>query len=124
MPLDNSHLEFLSEVEVFDLRPLPKAKPDLTVATLATLAYILRHKEHWPTDFKWNFASWDACACGLAYELWPTATRAAGIFGWLDRQGLPYESARVMFGHPVTWWTTPEIIAERIETFLAAERGA
>lgn len=51
----------------FDATPTPviTETPDL-----ATLAYVLRHRELWPEGFVWDYEDRSCCAMGLAYDLW------------------------------------------------------
>lgn len=54
--------------------------------TLENLSYVLRHKNLWPTDFKWNYTSHQTCAIGLSRYNWPehypaTTRDLAKLFG-------------------------------------------
>ncbi len=43
---------------------------DLSKPSLQALSHILRHKELWPEDFKWDFDDCFHCAMGMAHRLW------------------------------------------------------
>jgi hypothetical protein len=43
--------------------------PDLSQPSVQALAYLLRHPELWPADFRFDFFDLDRCAIGLASEL-------------------------------------------------------
>lgn len=53
--------------------------PDLSVPSLANLAYALRHRETWPPTFHWDYRFFSSCAIGLSLELWPRSTFACCI---------------------------------------------
>lgn len=50
----------------------PKLPPvvDLSKPSVLGLAYLLRHRELWPTDFVFDFADCPTCAMGLAVKFW------------------------------------------------------
>jgi hypothetical protein len=50
--------------------PFDGTERDLTVPSLANLAYLLRHRELWPAGFHWNYAMSSCCALGLARRRW------------------------------------------------------
>lgn len=43
---------------------------DLSKPSLMALSYILRHKEHWPERFVWDYRQCNTCAMGMAVQLW------------------------------------------------------
>lgn len=49
-----------------------KSRTDGWLATpsLEALAYVLRHPETWPGDFRWDYTRCSTCAVGLAHRLW------------------------------------------------------
>lgn len=53
-------------------------EPDLSVPSLANLAYVLRHKETWPRGFRWDYCVEEQCAFGLAMHFWDYDHIAAG----------------------------------------------
>lgn len=82
--------------------------------TTADLAYLLRHRELWPKDFKWDYTSRSCCAIGLFHAVWPNEN-----MGWLklsDRQftAIFYSAGELSYSYH---WaeTTPEWVAEQLE---------
>jgi len=92
--------------------------PDLSKPSLEGLAYILRHKELWPKNFKrkgWEFTDCSRCAMGLACRLWRIEDfDLATIAGEFN---IRWEDAYKIFivkGAEIT----PEIVARRIDEYL------
>jgi hypothetical protein len=102
--------------------------PTLT-PSLENLSYILRHREWWPDGFRWNFRYRNSCAIGLCQKIYgvhPTALHE----GLRDSE-LTYEPSDVygsIFCAPKFWvlgmgLVTPELVAKRIDRFLARHHG-
>src|SRR5271166_4191473 len=96
--------------------PFDFQKTVIPPKTLAGLAVALRHKELWPTDFKWNYDNCSTCAMGLAIRLFGFRPSMKVLFSipsgdvteiFADRKGKRSEDI------------TPEEIADRIEKCLA-----
>jgi hypothetical protein len=89
---------------------------------LQALSALLRDPERWPASFgPWNYANWSTCACGLAV--------ASGIAtNWADDFGLTQHDFDFVFAVIApglsTHNTTPEIVAERIDAYLAYKTQA
>lgn len=91
---------------------------DLTKPSPQALSFILRHREFWPKNFRWDFRSSCTCAVGLAHAAWPVTkteyiTRALGAD---QRVGVAF-----VYGHyrPVPdWGVTPEMVADRIDQLV------
>ena len=107
-----------------DTTQLADAPPDLTTPTLARLAWLLRHKEAWPEGFEWDFGDCFRCGMGLAAQLWDacafdlTLSLSAGQAVIWD---IPYDEANRIFlvGASNSTWITPEMVADRIDAYLA-----
>lgn len=102
---------------------LQRLPVDLTVPSLPALSYVLRHREHWPRGFKFDYHT--CCAMDLAYELWrvfPSTTQpvAAAL-------GMPVEKAHHIFICGNSWSgrphsdITPEMVADQIDLYLARQ---
>lgn len=52
----------------FDSKSFVEVVPDQGVANLQYLAWLLRHKEYWPTGFVWDYSKIGSCAIGLYHE--------------------------------------------------------
>jgi hypothetical protein len=91
--------------------------------SLQALAFMLRNKETWPSNFKWNFSFCENCAIGLAYRTWPS-TIPVPTFEYMKRAfGLSEDQARLLFADGYgTCGTciTPAMIADRIDTLIDA----
>jgi|SRR5580658_7839208 hypothetical protein len=95
--------------------PETEAAPDLSVPTLRGLAWLLRHKEMWPKNHRWDFKECDTCAIGLSQRMWP-GTNAIKLTG-------DYDMARYFFNRRsylpvVVAHVTPEMVADRIDQHL------
>lgn len=103
--------------------------------SLPNLSYVLRHKEYWPEGFEWDYRYPSSCAIGLCEELY--GQRVSQLDGSLEisvgsvrGEGNSFsdifcntrETYRV-FGFSL--WPlvhsdiTPEIVADRIDRWLA-----
>jgi hypothetical protein len=94
--------------------------PDLTKPSVRALSYVLRHREHWPADFQWNYGCHAHCAIGLAAQVWVgktwfTAGEAAG------RLKMSHVAARLIFLR-MSGDTTPEDVANELDKYLDWER--
>ncbi len=103
MPFDSS-----THVEV--------TAPDLTSPSLAGLAWVLRHREAWPTGHVWDFSHCDRCAMGIALKLWPTR---CGVRGLTE---VTADDRRYLFGSDAYAPTsrsrvTPEMVADRLDVY-------
>ena len=88
---------------------------------LQALSALLRNPDRWPASFgPWNYANWSTCACGLAVES-GIATDLGEQFGMAPRD-FDHVFAVVAPGLS-TADTTPEIVANRIDNYLAAQRA-
>lgn len=101
-----------------------------TEPSLKNLAYVLRHKELWPEDFVWDYSRPESCGigmCRLLYRLDPTIVddrldedSANKIFmSWMGEKKYLFG----LFKYPVHMRTediTPEVVADRIDCWLAA----
>ena len=56
--------------ELQELVARGEARPDLTTPSTQGLAWLLRHREHWPKGFVWTYTHCTGCAMGLAHRLW------------------------------------------------------
>jgi hypothetical protein len=93
--------------------------PDLSVPSLAGLAWVLRHKEAWPPGHQWDFTRGSTCAVGIAMRRWGTRVT--------DFPSMTISARNTMFCfgayHPVADSdVTPEMVADRIDTYLARGR--
>lgn len=92
---------------------------DLTVPSLEALSYVLRHREHWPKGFEWDFRSCKTCAIGLAADIWqlvPDHYEVAPVFD------IRIGDAEHLFmpRHISDYRTvTPEHVADQIDLYLA-----
>lgn len=91
-------------------------------ATLADLAYVLRHKELWPANFgPWSYCSADTCAIGLVAALW--GMKLDSDFGMARKDSetifsFAHEHLRHRFLHPYpTHFVTPEDVATLIDQY-------
>src|SRR5258706_15803969 len=101
---------------------------DLDKPSLTALSYLLRHQEQWPTGFVWNYAWCDKCAMGLARTLWKRDfitnddnIEQAEIF-MMSTFGLGIETIEDIFeneDYPGMSKITPEMVADKIDTYLA-----
>jgi hypothetical protein len=70
-----------------DTTALLEAPPDLTTSTEAGLVWLLRHPEAWPDGFEWDYSDCEACAMGLAAEVWCRSLKEdddANVYAYLD----------------------------------------
>ena len=99
--------------------------------SLSTLAFILRNRELWPEDFEWEFSSCRKCAMGLAHVMWPSVVKDTCSEAMAIAFGISFRAAHNMFclrrlPHSLycEWDTvavTPEMVADRIDAYLATE---
>jgi hypothetical protein len=108
--------------------------------SLENLSYILRHREWWPEGFSWDFRFVDRCGIGLCHKLWNL--NPGDLNGHLQDRPESLERSRDfvrIFCNPssdLSWWrryifrqqrdmksVTPEMVADRIDAFLAKQRG-
>lgn len=96
--------------------------------TLKDLAHVLRHKELWPKFFEWDFRYCSTCAIGLCQLLYGVTPGMLTDFS-NDFTG---EDVTDIFTSPVFGFkhlfqsretrmqlVTPEIVAQRIDAYLA-----
>ncbi len=94
--------------------------------SMRALAYVLRHRETWPSEFVWDFATCGNCAMGLSYALWhklehPTAAWFGGVAELLR---IPARDAFENFVESNRWSDlkrpkiTPEMIADEVDLYL------
>lgn len=121
--------------------------------SLPRLSFLLRHRELWPSQFRWNYGNFDNCAVSLARSYW--FIPAVGVipsrnlyhyFG-LDRASyqnifigggdwVPLKSRLMTFltwAFPTMSWksarkdlsqVTPEMVADQIDLYLASPKSA
>jgi hypothetical protein len=88
-----------SRIDV-DTKRLPAELRDLDRPNLVALSYALRHPETWPEDFVWDFDNCDACAMGLARELWasiPEVDKDTGATIMARTFAISYTDASIIF---------------------------
>ena len=104
------------------------SKRESNEPSLPALAFVLRHKETWPTGFEWNFSNCRHCAMGMAHRLWPDVVREPDMQHMCEVFDLSNKDARFLFhSHylpllqwttfPISWGMTPEVIADRIDKY-------
>lgn len=109
--------------------------------SLETLSYALRHPETWPEGFVWNYNDCAKCAMGLSYSLFrwkhPRGKGPERYTSDISRRfAMPYQDSVDIFFHtrpPFEWWrpfaerssdsVTPEMVADRIDAFVARSRA-
>lgn len=103
---------------------LTEAAPDLTIPSLAGLAWALRHRETWPQSYHWSFSSASTCAMGLVTKLWPDSD----VFSIRDQFHAPLDLGHLFslsaYAPVSNADVTPEMVAARIETVLARSAEA
>src|ERR1700733_15343039 len=103
--------------------------PDLSKPSLEGLAWLLRHKERWPTSFQWNFSEANSCGIGLARREWSSYQSMMQSFAQHHPPfGLTLPQTVAIFYRGAglnllcwlraKWRVTPEMVAERIEQHL------
>jgi hypothetical protein len=95
--------------------------PDLSKPSREGLSYILRHKELWPTDFRWFFPLHSCCAIELANRAWPSEV----VYGFgselFKALGLPVTSMNDNIFINAALYdvqaseVTPEMVADKID---------
>lgn len=109
--------------------------PDLTQPSLRGLAYLLRHEELWPVDFRWNYRFRDSCAMGLMSCVWgtlPWASTCSSALGLSTKTGVNLFYDTVPGGRRTSLYhrlvrrstvpgVTPEDVAMRIDHMLERE---
>lgn len=109
----------------------PARNPNISpTPTLQSLAYVLRHKELWPTDFEWHYGYMYSCALGLAKRLWPNhdyriqSRYTPDAYGATESFGIPTDICHQIFANallngllPMSW-VRPITVARRIERHL------
>lgn len=97
---------------------LQRLPVDLTVPSAPALSYVLRHREHWPKGFKFDYHT--SCAIDLVYELWHVHVAATAF-------GMPVREVYRIFICGSTWSgvpyssITPEMVANQIDLYLAQQ---
>jgi hypothetical protein len=108
----------------------------LDAPSLQALSHILRHRELWPEGFAWDYSECETCAMGLAHKLWRLRsqyTMAVGMHRLVSDDmakqfAMPDISAQCIFGGrdledvygvDNTVDVTPEMVADRIDQYLA-----
>jgi hypothetical protein len=109
MPFDNTN-NTLALVET----------PDLSVPSLAGLAWVLRHKEAWPPGHIWSFARGATCAVGIGHRRWEVNVIDADI--GLSRRHREYMFCYGAYAPVADCDVTPEMVADRIDAYLARGR--
>ena len=113
--------------EVHELVARGEARPDLTQPSIRGLAWLLRHREHWPVDFEWYYGSCLTCAMGLAIRLWHIPVNLSSFHPYGTSVGkalgLPWEAASHIFygARPPegpTREVSPEDVAQAIDDYL------
>jgi hypothetical protein len=120
MPLDATPPE-----PTVQARRKARVKPDLSTPSLEALVYILRHRDHWPESFEWDFAVWKSCAVGLAFSVFGEEGTPVNM---PELRSHPLAHARI-FADPTTYRrkrhadVSPNMVAGQIEKFLADPKG-
>ena len=118
MPFDIADFQIpaeAKEADPFDYRTFTPGHDGLR-----KLAWVLRHRETWPSDFHWRFNSCQNCAMGLA-------SRLAGVncfYAIPAFRIFPPDDASRMFGIggdllPQGVVIQPEDVASAIDSYLA-----
>lgn len=98
---------------------------DLSKPGLNALSHILRHRELWPKEFRWNYTDCDTCAVGLARELW----RLSNDLDMEKVFDIPSFAAENIFFAFNDWYedlgvkfsaVTPEMVADQIDKYIAS----
>jgi hypothetical protein len=105
-----------------------KIKPNLTKLTPASLAYILRHPEEWPRDYKWDFYTHScfemSCGCAMTLAERVFKTKIEHSQEMLEKLGYDPENKTCnIFLDPRVYGledddydkVTPEMVADKIE---------
>jgi hypothetical protein len=103
----------------------PPAKTEAVLLALTpnlqNLATVLRHREMWPTGFKWDYSSCLTCAMGLAWRL--SMISDCCTLSAAEEFGIPFDVATRIFllltiecggGKNVT----PEHVADAIDAYV------
>lgn len=106
--------------KILDLAPHRGTIPDLRKPSLIGLAYILRRSHLWPQGFEWAYKHSGSCAVALVWETWGLSVRKAfprlaeSNENWIFYNDIV--DGAVMRLESIT----PEIVAKRIDEYLAA----
>lgn len=111
---------------LFDSTPTP----DLSIATLPNLSWLLRHPEAWPSGFEWNYYDCRTCAMGLASTLWSgfhePVTGVGRALDWVSHIfNMENKEAEDIFSQLdnilgfTTRFITPIHVADAIDQYLA-----
>jgi hypothetical protein len=91
--------------------------------TLQNLAVVLRHREMWPRDFEWSYATCRSCAMGLAWRLGMISSHDTDTAA--QEFDIPRNVARRIFIYLNNSFglamsdITPERVADEIDAYLA-----
>lgn len=107
----------------FDSKSFVESVP----ATLEGLAYVLRHRELWPSGFEWDYNECHACAIGMAMKLWSGGGNRRYPISWTKNFfGISIGDADAIFVNLGTSKTpegragvAPEHVASAIECHLS-----
>lgn len=116
--------ELLEQLELLDLYDGPSLK---------RLSYLLRHQELWPKGFEWYYSDCDRCAIGLTVTFWKLnpknvpytydiAVKALDM-GEDDFDPIFYQPY-LKKGGIVTYNVSPEMVANKIDTYLENQNVA
>jgi hypothetical protein len=106
--------------KVQDLAPARVTIPDLREPSLVGLAYILRRSHLWPQGFEWHYKHSGSCAMALVWETWHrNVDEAFPRLAECNEQYIFYNDVVDGVAVPLDS-ITPEIVATRIDEYLAA----
>lgn len=97
--------------------------------SLKSLSHVLRHPELWPAGFWWDYADCFKCGMGLAHALWketvdvpisPVMTKAFDIPWWKAERIFGGNYLVTTYGVINYDLVTPEMVADKIDEYLAA----
>jgi hypothetical protein len=78
-----------------------------TEPSLADLAFLLRHKKHWPDGFVWDYTHKDHCADGLSRKVFgrdvPGLAESHVTYAAAAKRNIPMQDV------------TPEMVADDID---------
>lgn len=92
----------------------------LAKPSLEGLAYLLRHPEHRPIGFRWNYSRYETCAIGLANHAWNGGYKSTTCLTFMEKTlGVPAALIAPLFGDASRPDRRPTDVADRIDRFLA-----